>query len=246
MTQEKRLSLQITAAAFVVAAVSSFSAAAQDATNQGYLVDTQGRNAIVRSLGADVCVRTSDWTPARAVAECDPDLAKKPEKPGPTSVLPARPAEPATKPRPASPKPEVKKAEPARLLPQKVQFAADVLFDFDRATLRAGGRERLDEFARLLQGAEYEVILAIGHADRIGSAAYNRKLSLRRAEAVKQYLAGKGIAATRVTTEGKGESRPVTRPETCAAKRGKALIACLQPDRRVDVEVSGTKSTGKP
>lgn len=201
---------------------------AQDAKNQGYLVDTQGQNAIVKATGAGVCVRTSDWTPARAVAECDPDLVK-----------PAPAPKAAPQPAPA-PEPAPKKA-PAKLLPQKINFSGDALFDFDKAALRPEGKAMLDDLVRVLQGANYEVILAIGHTDRIGTKAYNQKLSVRRAEAVKKYLADKGIAPNRIYAEGKGETRPVTKPADCQGKRGKALIACLQPDRRVGVEVTGAK-----
>jgi len=203
---------------------------AQDAKNQGYLVDTQGQNAIVKSSGAGVCVRTSDWTPARAVAECDPELVKKP---GPAPKV-------AAPPPPPPPKPAAKK-EPAKLLPQKINFSGDALFDFDRSALRPEGTAMLDELVRVLQDAKYEVILAIGHTDRIGTKAYNQKLSVRRAEAVKKYLVGKGIAPNRIYAEGKGKSQPVTKPGDCKGKRGKQLIACLQPDRRVDVEVTGSK-----
>ncbi|MCP6769369.1 OmpA family protein, partial [Klebsiella pneumoniae] len=82
---------------------------------------------------------------------------------------------------------------------------------------------------------------AIGHADRIGSKAYNQKLSVRRAEAVRKYLTDKGIAPNRVYTDGKGKTQPVTKAGDCKMKNRKALITCLQPDRRVAVEVSGTK-----
>ena len=198
--------------------------------NQGYLVDQN--SAIVTSPTTGLCWRTGDWTPARAVAQCDPDLVKKPEAK----------AEPKPAPKPA-PKPEAKpvpkpEAKPA---PQKINFSADALFDFDKAELRPRGRTMLDDLVTMLQGATYEVILAIGHTDRIGSAAYNQKLSLRRAEAVKQYLVSKGIAANRVYAEGKGKSQPVTKPSDCNSKKGEALVGCLQPDRRVDVEVTATK-----
>lgn len=219
----------IASLASIVIAILALPAVAQDAKNQGYLVDTQGQNAIVKASGAGVCVRTSDWTPARAVAECDPDLVKKPE--------PARTAAP--QPAPA-PKPAPKK-EPAKLLPQKINFSGDALFDFDRSALRPEGKAMLDDLVRTLQGANYEVILAIGHTDRIGTKAYNQKLSVRRAEAVKKYLVDKGIAPNRVYAEGKGETQHVTKPGDCKGKRGKQLIACLQPDRRVDVELTGSK-----
>jgi OmpA-OmpF porin, OOP family len=127
------------------------------------------------------------------------------------------------------------------MVPQKINFSADALFDFDKAELKPEGKAMLDDLIRVLQGARYEVILAIGHTDRIGTAQYNQKLSVRRAEAVKQYLVGKGIEPNRVYAEGKGKTQPLTKPADCKGKRGKALIACYQPDRRVNVEVSGTK-----
>lgn len=207
--------------------------------NQGYLVD-QNFN-VVTAVGGTVCVRTSDWTPARAAAAeagkfCDPDLAAKPAAPKAASSAPA-PA-PASKAPAAGP---AVKPEAQKLLPQKINFSADALFDFNKSDLRPEGKAMLDDLTRVLQGAKYEVILAIGHADRIGSVPYNQKLSVRRAETVKKYLVDKGIAPNRVYAEGKGETQPLTKPGDCRMKNRKALIACLQPDRRVDVEVTGTK-----
>ncbi len=227
--------LRTTLAAIV--ALSSAIALAQDAKNQGYLLD-QNMN-IVTSATTGLCVRTSDWTPARAVAQCDPDLVKKPAPPAPKPAAAPKPSPKKEVPKPALPP---KKEAPPKLLPQKINFSADALFDFDKAALRSEGKAMLDDLARLLQGANYEVILAIGHTDRIGSAAYNQKLSVRRAAAVKKYLTEKGIPPNRVYADGKGKTQPLTKPSDCQSKLSrKQLIACLQPDRRVDVEVTGTK-----
>lgn len=210
---------------------------AQDAKNQGYLVD-QNLNVVTSSTTA-LCVRTSDWTPARAAAaaacmQCTPDLCAKPT---PAAIPAPAPAKPAAK--PAAPAP---KKAPVMLPPQKINFSADALFDFDKAVLKPEGKTMLDGLVNTLQSANYEVILAIGHTDRIGSAAYNQKLSVRRAEAVKRYLIEKGVERNRVYAEGKGKTQPLTKPGDCKGKRGKALIACLQPDRRVEVEVTASKA----
>ena len=206
----------------------------QDARNQGYLLD-QNLNVVTTASG--LCVRTSDWTPARAAAaaaceQCTPELCPKPK---PTPAPAAAPVKPPEPPKPTAPAPAPKKESP-KPAPQKMSFTADALFDFDKAVLRAEGKAMLDELVKTL-----EVILAVGHTDRIGSAAYNQKLSLRRAAAAKKYLTDKGIEPSRVYVDGKGKTQPVTKPGDCKGKRSKALIACLQPDRRVDVEVTGTK-----
>jgi OOP family OmpA-OmpF porin len=221
----------------VAAMLPTITAAQVNSKNQGYLVDQDFK--VVTSVGGTVCVRTSDWTPARAAAAeagafCDRDLVPK-------KIAAVTPPAPAPAPAPPAKQPAEAKPAPQKLLPQKINFSADALFDFDKAELRPAGKAMLDDLARVLQGATYEVILAIGHADRIGNAAYNQKLSVRRAETVKKYLAEKGIAPNRVYAEGKGETQPLTKSADCRMKNRKALIACLQPDRRVDVEVSGTK-----
>jgi OOP family OmpA-OmpF porin len=102
-------------------------------------------------------------------------------------------------------------------------------------------RATLDKLASGLQGVRYDAVVVVGHADRIGTKAYNQQLSLKRAEAVKQYLIGKGVAANSIKTEGRGELDPALDPSACQGKRKQKLIACLQPDRRVDVTVTGQK-----
>ena len=193
-------------------------ALAQAPNNDGYLFDTRG--AVAKS-GYGLCWKTTRWTPAMAVAECDPELVKKPEM----AKEPAKAAAPTPKPAQA-----------------KVTLAADALFDFNKATLRPEGKAKLDDVSGKLKGIKLEVIIAVGHADRIGADKYNQKLSEKRAEAVKAYLVSKGIEANRIYTEGKGEKQPVT-GDKCGKgdKKSKKLIECLQPDRRVEIEVIGTQ-----
>ena len=119
-----------------------------------------------------------------------------------------------------------------------------MLFDFDRYALKPEGKAKLDELVGKIKGIALEVIIAVGHTDRIGTEAYNQKLSVHRAESVKAYLVSKGIQPNRIYTEGKGEKQPVT-GDKCkdmgrAVASNKKLVACLAPDRRVAIEVVGT------
>jgi len=202
---------------------------AATAQERVYVIDARD---VVAKSGAGLCWRTGYWTPAAAAAdaagcECDKDLLPK-EACEPKGAAPAQApaAAPAAAPKPAG---------------EKITVAADALFDFDKAQLRPEGKATLDELVSKAGAINLEVILAVGHADRLGGDAYNQKLSERRAAAVKEYLVGKGIEANRVYTEGKGKSQPVT-GDTCKGNtRTKALIDCLQPDRRVEIEIIGTK-----
>ncbi|MBE0624978.1 MAG: OmpA family protein, partial [Burkholderiales bacterium] len=134
---------------------------------------------------------------------------------------------PAPAPAPApAPKPAPKPVK------EKVTMAADTHFDFDKAVLKPEGKSKLDDLVGKLKAVNLEVVIAIGHTDSIGSNAYNQKLSLRRAGAVKAYLVSKGIEANRIYTEGKGETQPVADNKT---KEGRAK------NRRVEIEVVGTR-----
>ncbi|MEO8007022.1 MAG: OmpA family protein [Betaproteobacteria bacterium] len=135
--------------------------------------------------------------------------------------------------------PKIYPDEPAPKI-MSVNFDAEPLFGFDKSEIRGDQRAKLDELISGLNGAKYDSITVVGYADRIGKDAYNQKLSERRAEAVRAYLARKGIPSDKIQTEGRGASEPVT-GDTCNKIRGKALISCLQPDRRVDVGASATK-----
>ena len=128
-------------------------------------------------------------------------------------------------------------------MPERVTFSTDSLFSFDKSVVKPEGKRALDKFAQDLKGTQYNQVSITGHTDRLGSDAYNMRLSNRRAEAVKAYLVDPaGIDASKIVTHGKGETEPVTKPGDCKGnKRTKKLVACLQPDRRVEVEVAGTK-----
>ncbi len=125
---------------------------------------------------------------------------------------------------------------------QKVVLDADARFAFGESALQPASRAALDDFAARLEGIAPGMIRLVGHADRLGSAAENQVLSEERADAVKDYLVGKGIGAHRLSTEGRGDTQPMTKAGTCGGSRSAKLIACLQPDRRVAVEVAGTRS----
>jgi len=128
-------------------------------------------------------------------------------------------------------------------MPQRVSFSADSLFDFDSAAVKPTGRAELDKLAADLRGVDFDVINVTGHTDRIGRQAYNQKLSTQRAEAVGGYLVTyAGIPADKINAKGVNGAIPVTKPGDCVGtKVTQALIACLQPDRRVDVEVTGKR-----
>ncbi len=224
----------------VAALIPALAGAQVNSTNQGYLVNGPDFS-VVTAVNGTVCVRTSDWTPARAAAakacqQCTPELCQKPmavsQAPQAPQAAPARPAAPASPPR---------KQEPAKPVPQKFTFSADALFAFDKAVLKPEGKTMLDDFARQLNGVQYEVILVTGHTDRFGSLEYNQKLSERRAQAVKDYMVSRALPANRIKAQGKGKTQPETKAGDCLGKKSAKVIACLQPDRRVDVEMTGTK-----
>jgi OOP family OmpA-OmpF porin len=198
----------------------------------GYLVGGAGDNIVVTNPFSDannpsgLCWRGAFWDPANAQKGCDEDLIPKPPPPPPAPVaIPPAPA-PAPVPVPVP-------VAPPKVVSEKVTYAADAFFDFDKATLKPEGKAKLDELASKIKDFTLEVVIAVGHTDSVGSDAYNQKLSLRRAEAVKAYLVSKGIEANRVYTEGKGKKQPLADNKT-ADGRAK--------NRRVEIEVVGTRT----
>ena len=165
----------------------------------------------------ELCWRDASWTPATAAAGCD-------------GAIVAPKAAPAAAPAAAAPKAAAPAPAPAAAT--KVTYAADAFFDFDKAVLKTEGKAKLDDLTGKVKGINLEVIIAVGHTDSVGADAYNQKLSVRRAEAVKAYLVSKGIEKNRVYTEGKGEKQPVADNKT---SEGRAK------NRRVEIEVVGTR-----
>ncbi len=210
--------------------------------NQGYLTDTQGN--IVRALGANVCVRTSDWTPARAVAQCDPDLVKK----KPPKVTPKVKPKPFVQ-KPVKPKP---KPKPQFLnIEQKIELQG---MPFAKAEMTPANKAELDKFMASLRKATKArgpvtlgAVIVTGHTDRIGSLAYNMKLSERRAVVVKDYIVSQGIDQKLIFWEGKAFKQPIPVTKFCDNRmKRKQLIECLAPNRRVTVEVVGRALNLKP
>ena len=215
--------------------VSTGVAAQANPTNSGYVLSATAPpdNNVVRNGAGNLCWRTGYWTPAMAIVACDPDLVPKPAPaPAPAPVVappPPPPPRPAPPPAPA-PAPQV----------QKITLASKALFDFDKAVLKPEGMAAIDSqiIAKLKDVQKLELVLVTGHTDRIGSQAYNQKLSERRADAVRNYLVSKGVAKDKIETLGMGKTQPVP-GVTCTMTATKELIACLAPNRRVEVEVKG-------
>ena len=183
----------------------------------------------------------ADWSPDKAAAPCDavPRAAVAP-------VPVVAKAEPAPAPLAA--------AAPAPVVIEKLTLNTDVLFGFNESELTPAGQQKLDELAKSAQGANVERVALIGHADRIGSEDYNQELSEQRAQAVAAYLTSKGVDSSRLQVEGRGKSEPITGNQCDkmgpVSNKNAKLIACLQPDRRVDAELLGsresTASSGAP
>jgi OmpA-OmpF porin, OOP family len=212
----KSVKLLTMAAVLAAAPIVSMAQTDIQAKTSGYWRDSNSR-VVQDPFG--LCWRTGYFTPDLAQIECDPDLVPKPAPPAPP------PAAVAPPPKPVTPPPAV--------VNEKVTFAADAFFDFNKSTLKPEAKEKLDDMVGKLKGINLEVIIAVGHTDSIGSDAYNQKLSVQRAESVKGYLVSKGIEPNRIYTEGKGKKQPIA-PNTI---NGKDNPDGRAKNRRVGLEV---------
>ncbi len=223
MKKLNKVALMFAVAALATAAGAQTRVTAADGGNR---IDNwqNGSGELVWKNGTnELCWRDAFWTPATAAKGCDGALVAAAPAPAPAPA--AAPAAPAARPAPA-PAPQPPAAT-------KVTYAADAFFDFDKAVLKPEGKAKLDDLVGKVKGINLEVIIAVGHTDSVGTDAYNQKLSVRRAEAVKAYLVSKGIEKNRVYTEGKGEKQPVADNKTA---EGRAK------NRRVEIEVVGTRA----
>jgi OOP family OmpA-OmpF porin len=214
--------------------------AGANTTTSGYVLSATGtpENNVVRSavyngtkgISGNLCYRTGYWAPSMAIEQCDPDLVPKPAPAPAPVVAPPPPPPPPPAPPPPPPAPAV----------QKITLASKALFDFDKYALKPEGKAAIDTeiIAKLAQVQKLELVLVTGHTDRIGTQAYNQKLSERRADAVRDYLVSKGVPKDKIETLGMGKTQPIPGVK-CEMKAMKELIACLAPNRRVEVEVKG-------
>mgnify|MGYP000237276036 CR=1 FL=1 len=204
-------------------------------SKDGYVQDARG--VIVRNSNfgdpriGNLCWRTGYWTPQMANCECDEAIVGRNICNPPPAAIPvaaaAPPAPPAATPKPPPPAPA------PTAVAQKTTFSMDAFFDFDKSVLKPEARAKLDDLVNSIKGINLDLVIAVGHTDAIGSNAYNQKLSIRRAEAVKAYLVGKGIDAGRIQAGGKGETAPIA---DNLASEGRAR------NRRVEIEVVGTRA----
>ena len=182
----------------------------------------------------ELCWRDAFWTPATAHPFCDGALKPPPPPPAPPPAPRVAPPPPA----PAAVAPAATTVVPAPVVPpvavnEKVTFESGANFDFDKAVVKADDQAKLADLVGKSKAIALEVMVVTGHTDSVGNDAYNQKLSIARADAVKGFLVGKGVEKNRVYTEGKGSKSPLADNKTA---EGRAK------NRRVSVEVFGTRA----
>jgi OmpA-OmpF porin, OOP family len=211
----------------------STSVSAQTVPNDGYARDPSGQ-VVKNPFG--LCWRTPHWSPEKAIADCDPDYVAKPQPRRVEAPAPALAPAPAPAPKVA----EVVQPTPVASAPlapmrrtESVTLGADTSFDTGKADLKSEGQAKLDQLAVKLKEVRYDSITVVGHTDNVGTDVANQKLSLRRANAVKAYLASHGIDAAKIKTAGRGKTSPIADNKTV---QGRAR------NRRVEVQINGTRT----
>ena len=225
MNKTYRIAKLVAVAAFAVGSI-----AAAQAADVNNWVSSSGQ--VWKDGSNSLCWRDAFWTPATAVSSCDGAIvAKAAPAPAPAPEPAAAPAAPAPTPAPMP-------------VSEKVTYSADAFFDFDKAVLKPAGKQALDELAAKIKEVNLETVISTGYTDSFGSAAYNKKLSLRRAEAVKAYLVDQGVPADKVYLEGKGKTDFRVDPHSCHGTF-KKRVACQAPNRRAVVEIVGSHTVMK-
>ena len=194
---------------------------------EGYVTSRHDHQPVRDGFGG--CVHDYAWQPGMRFADCEPAPAR------PVAAAAPQPAPVQEAPVAEAPPP----APQAAARPVPFKLSVDALFDFDSATLKPQGRAALDALAGRIASSSYDNVVIVGHADRIGAANYNQKLSERRAQVMRDYLVAQGIDAQRIAPSGVGSSEPTTQGQ-CNGMRGARLIECLQPDRYAEVTVAGS------
>jgi OmpA-OmpF porin, OOP family len=230
---------QAALAVFCALAFSVFSSTAvaqpRDINEKALLLDTRGA-PVMNATG--LCWHTAYGPAPVWTSGCHADV------PAPVAQYVAPAPQPIAQPIAApAPRPAPVIVAAAAPLPvyEKVSFDANVLFDSNKSELRNAGRATLDQFIEKIGGLESQSVMAIGYADRMGTDASNQLLSEQRVNIVKSYLVGKGVAANRVQTSALGETRPTTSAADCKDANNAKNVACMQPDRHVFIEISGSR-----
>jgi OOP family OmpA-OmpF porin len=231
--------ISLCSTAFLTAALCVPGALMAQGQTSGYLMTPGSTVPVVKWAGG--CVRASYWTPAMAISDCDPDLvpraaAAPAPAPAPAPLaVPTPPPAPAVKPAPA-PAPVAKPAAPK---PAQRTVTLTDYFATNSATLSPAARAQIDRevIEPMKSMSSVSLVYIEGHTDRLGSAQANQRLSERRADAVANYLVSKGADRSKIETIGMGKTNPV---KSCPDdKDRKKLVACLAPNRRVVVQVTG-------
>ena len=221
--------LNVIAALFATVAFGSAIAAGSNTASDNWR--SGHGNLQWRNADGSLCWRDAAWTPATAARGCDGAIVA-PAPAAPRAAAPAPAPAPAAA-APVAPRAAAPVAPPAPPAATKVTYAADAFFDVNKSVIKPEGKAKMDDLVGKIKDINLEVIIAVGHTDSDGGDAFNQKLSVSRAEAVKAYLVSKGIEKNRVYTEGKGEKQPVADNKT---KEGKTK------NRRVEIEVVGTRA----